>query len=90
MKLFVLSKRFDGHMAIPTRAQIYPPRLMLMNRGSKAVISVPAETEFAAIFVPSWARAKDDAIKKTPTRVPVPPSSKKNLRRSRGFQISWP
>ena len=50
-------------------------------------MSVPAETELAAMLVPSWARAKAKEMKNTPARVPRPPSSRNRLRRSRGDQI---
>lgn len=53
-------------------------------------MSVPADTELAAIFVPSWARAKDVAMKKTPARFAEPPSFKKEESKSRGFQIGSP
>ena len=49
--------------------------------------SLPAETEFAAMFVPSCAREKAKAMKKTPARVPCPPSSRKRDSKSRGLQI---
>src|SRR6478735_585814 len=61
---------------------------MLSQRGSKAVKSVPAETELAAMLVPSCARAKDVAMKKTPKRSPELPSSMNLSRRSRGFQMA--
>lgn len=57
------------------------------NLGRRAVVSDPAETEFAAMLVPSWARANAVAMKKTPTRFPDPPSAINFLSRSRGFQI---
>ncbi len=63
---------------------------MLRYRGSRAVISVPADTELAAMFVPSWARAKAAAMKKTPVRFPEVPSSRKDWRSWRGFQIGSP
>lgn len=44
---------YHGHIARPTAAQIYPPLRMLIYRGRRAVISVPAETELAAMLVPS-------------------------------------
>jgi hypothetical protein len=49
-----------------------------------------ADTELAAIFVPSWARAKAVAIKNTPARLLDVPSSRKDCKRSRGFQIGSP
>ena len=53
-------------------------------------MSVPAETLLAAMFVPSWARAKAAAIMNTPKRsAELAPSS--NLpSNSRGFQIGCP
>lgn len=53
-------------------------------------MSVPAETELAAMFVPNWARANAVAIKKTPARSLEVPSSRKVWRRVRGFQIGSP
>lgn len=53
-------------------------------------MSVPAETEFAAMLVPSWASAKAEAMKKTPARFDFVPSLKKLVKRSRGFQIASP
>lgn len=38
------------------------------------MVSEPAETEFAAMLVPSWASAKAAEMKKTPARLPEPPS----------------
>lgn len=45
--------KHTGHMAKPMAAQMYPPRLMVMYRGSNAVMSVPADTEFAAMLDPN-------------------------------------
>lgn len=42
------------------------------------------------MLVPSWARAKAKAIKKTPARLREVPSPRKDWRRSRGFQIASP
>lgn len=42
------------------------------------------------MFVPSWARAKAVAMKKTPARSLEVPSSRKVWRRVRGFQIGSP
>ena len=81
---------YQGHMASPTAAQIYPPRRMLRYRGRSAVRSVPAETELAAILVPSCARAKADAIMKTPNRVDPFALSRNLLSKSRGFQTGSP
>jgi len=53
-------------------------------------MSVPALTEFAAMLVPSWARQKAEAMKKTPALFWEPPSSRKDWRRSRGFQMGSP
>jgi len=53
-------------------------------------MSVPAETELAAIFVPSWAKAKANAMMKTPKRSPELAPSRKLLSRSKGFQIGTP
>ena len=65
---------------------------MLRYRGSKAVISVPADTELAAMFVPSWANTKDAAITNTPNRVaPVTlGSSRNNFSKVSGDQIGLP
>lgn len=57
-----------------------------MNRGNKADISVPAEIEFAAMFVPSCARAKALEMTKTPNRWPESARSRNLPRRSSGFQ----
>ena len=57
---------------------------------------MPADTELAAIFVPSWARVNPAAMMKTPKRAgplalsPVSGFSKKKVRRSKGFQIGSP
>jgi hypothetical protein len=54
-------------------------------------MSVPAEIEFAAMFVPSCASVKAAAMMKTPNLCPDPASSSKNLvRRFSGFQIGSP
>jgi hypothetical protein len=53
-------------------------------------MSVPAETLLAAMLVPSWARAKAVAMKKTPARLAEPPSLRKDCRRERGFQMGSP
>lgn len=90
MKLLLDESKFHGHMANPTAAHTNPPRLMVMKRGSRAVMSVPAATELAAIFVPSWARIKAAAMKKTPTRLAEPPSFRNEVSNSRGFQIGSP
>jgi hypothetical protein len=86
VKLFELSKTFQGHITIPTKAAIYPPRRILTYRGHKADRSFPAETLFAAILTPSCANAKANAIKKTPTRVAeLGLPSRKSFKRSSGF-----
>lgn len=77
-------------MARPIAAQTNPPRRMLMKRGRSAVISDPAETEFAAMFVPSCAREKAKAMKKTPALAPEPPSERKFDKISSGPQIVSP
>lgn len=41
VKLLELERRFQGHIANPTMLQMYPPRLMLMYLGKRAVMSVP-------------------------------------------------
>lgn len=84
------SERLTGHMTRPTKAQIYPPRRISIYLGNRAVISVPAETEFAAMFVPSCASVNAVAIKKTPTRFCDDPSARNECRRSRGFQMGSP
>jgi hypothetical protein len=54
-------------------------------------MSVPAEMEFAAMLVPSWATVKAAAMMKTPKRWPEPLFSFRKLsRRRRGFQIGSP
>jgi hypothetical protein len=62
----------------------------VQNRGKRAVRLVPADTEFAAIFVPSCARAKPAAIAKIPNlSAELAPS--KNIPRSvKGFQTARP
>lgn len=76
----------QGHIARPTAAQIYPPRRIFRKRGRRAVRSVPAETELAAIFVPSCARAKANAIVKTPNLAAPLAPSRNLLKISSGFQ----
>ena len=49
-------------------------------------MSVPAETELAAMLVPSCASEKAAAMKKTPARFLEPPSSRIKPRRSSGSQ----
>ena len=93
MKLLLLVRNCQGQMAMPMSAQMYPPRRMLMYRGSRAVMSVPALMLLAARFVPSWARTKAAAMRKVPARsagVPTPlgPEVMNSLRRSRGFQVA--
>lgn len=91
MKLLLDESKFHGHMANPTAAQMKPPLRILMKRGRRAMMSDPAETELAAIFVPSWARAKPRAMKNTPARVPESGfASRKFDRRSSGFQMGSP
>ena len=53
-------------------------------------MSVPAETELAAILVPNWARANAKAIMNTPKRSPESAPLRKLVSRSRGFQIGSP
>lgn len=77
-------------MARPIAAQIYAPRLILQNLGSNAVKFVPADTELAAILVPSCARANPEAITKTPKRSAELAPSRNMPRRVRGFHTSWP
>lgn len=50
-------------------------------------MSVPAETELAAMFVPNWASAKAAEMKKTPARFLDPPSSRNCWRRTNGSHI---
>jgi hypothetical protein len=52
--------------------------------------SDPQETLFAAMLVPNWAKAKAKLIKKTPARVPEPPSSRNAVRSSSGLQMASP
>ncbi len=66
-----------------------------MYRGIMAVRSVPAEMEFAAMFVPSCATTKDAAMRNVPARSPAeptpwgsPPWVMKSRRRSKGFQVA--
>ena len=61
-----------------------------MKRGISAVISEPAETEFAAMFVPNCARAKAKEMKKTPARAPLFAPCRYCPKRSSGFQIVSP
>jgi hypothetical protein len=42
------------------------------------------------MFVPSCARAKADAIKKTPARLPDDPSLRNDVKSSKGFQMGAP
>ena len=69
---------------------------MFNHRGKSAVMSVPAETEFAAIFVPSCASAKAKDMMKTPNLAgplavaPVFGLTKKYDSRFNGFQIGCP
>lgn len=60
------TESYHGHMQRPISAQIYPPLLILRYRGRRAVMSVPAETELAAMLVPNWANEKANEIMKTP------------------------
>lgn len=53
-------------------------------------MSVPADTLFAAMFVPSCAKEKALAIKKTPARFLEPPSLRNAVRRLRGFHTAVP
>ena len=83
-------------MARPTAAQMYPPLLILRYLGNKAVMSVPAETELAAILVPSWANANAKEIMKTPNLAgpfalsPLLGLIKKYPSSSSGFQMGFP
>src|SRR3954454_10044845 len=86
VNLFEDDSSCHGHMTSPTPAQMYPPRRMLRNRGSRADMSVPALTLLAAMLVPNCARLNASAMKKTPARFPEPPSSRNLERRPRGFQ----
>lgn len=45
--------RFQGQMANPTIAAMYPPLRMLIKRGKREVRSQPALTELALMLVPS-------------------------------------
>ncbi len=53
-------------------------------------MSVPADTELAAMLVPSWARVKAKDIMKTPKRAAPLAPSRKLLSRFKGFQIGSP
>jgi hypothetical protein len=53
-------------------------------------MSVPAEIELAAMFVPSCASVKAAAMTKTPNLCADPPSSRNFVSRSRGFHIASP
>lgn len=87
---------YHGHIARPIQAHIYPPLLILRYRGSNAVISVPADTEFAAMFVPNCANAKAKEMMKTPNLagpfavLPVFGLIKKYESKFSGFQIGSP
>lgn len=85
-----IGRGLTGHMARPIAAQTYPPRRIVQNRGSKADRLVPAETELAAIFVPSWASANPAAITKIPNRSAELASSRNISIRIRGFQTDLP
>ena len=67
-----------------------------MYRGNNAVMSVPADTELAAMLVPSCARANANEMMKTPNRAgpfaffPVFGLIKKYESRFNGFQIGSP
>ena len=89
MKLLLLESRCHGHITIPTIAQMYEPRRMFRYLGKRAVMSVPADTLLAAIFVPSCASTKEAAMTKTPKRVPLPTfgSLRKRSSKSSGFQM---
>ncbi len=50
-------------------------------------MSVPAEMELAAIFVPSWARVNARAMMKTAKRSAEVALSRNMPRRVRGFQM---
>src|SRR5690242_1574131 len=63
---------------------------MEIQCGSNAVMSVPAEMEFAAILVPSCASVKAAEMTKTPKRCALPPSSRKDSRTLRGSQTGSP
>lgn len=63
---------------------------MFRYLGNKAVISVPADTELAAMLVPSCARQKAAPMKKTPALFAEVPSSRKDWRSLRGFQMGSP
>jgi hypothetical protein len=54
------------------------------------MLKLTAETEFAAIFVPSCASAKPVEMKNTPARFLDPPSCRKEVSSSNGFQMAWP
>ena len=71
VNLFEDAIKFQGQIHSANTAQMTPPRLMLMNFGNSAVISVPADREFALILVPSCASVKTKEIKKTPALVPL-------------------
>jgi hypothetical protein len=53
-------------------------------------MSVPADTEFAAILVPSWAKAKPVEIMKTAKRSAELAPSRNFFNTSSGFHIIWP
>ena len=69
---------------------------MFNHRGKSAVMSVPADTEFAAIFVPNCASAKAKDIMNTPNLAgplavaPVFGLTKKYDSRFNGFQMGSP
>lgn len=65
------ASRFQGHMAKEIAAQMYEPRLMVMNFGSKAVISVPAGIALLDKFAPSWSNRNEKEIMQTPARSPA-------------------
>jgi len=68
----------------PTIAQITWPLLIFRYLGHSAVKSLPADSEFAAMFVVSVARLNEKAAKNVAARL-----SHWSMRRS-GSQRTWP
>ena len=60
------------------------------RRESRGAPKLTAETELAAILVPNCASAKPVEMKNTPARFLDPPSCRKDVSSSNGFQIAWP
>jgi len=58
--------KFHGVIAKARIMQMIAPRLTLINRGTSAAVSFPAEMRFAKIIVVTWANENPRPRKKTP------------------------